>query len=446
MRASITSKTTSTSLRRVCSSRRALAIWPGYHCSSIVLASLPRPRARSAADGACRSRRNLALQRRKNRRHTDDTDAARRPVHQAGYAYDHLHRHRADVRIPAVVRVVAVVAEDEHVPLGTAHGAERLQNRTVDVRFLDGHAVQIQLMAANLNHVAGQPDDALDELALRIRGVVEDDDFAPLRRPQAIRNLIHQQPLAVRQRRFHGAAVHEERLRDEGDNQSRQDDGEQQRLDVLADLRLQRAPSPVVARQGAAPPSGAALFNPSSATDAVPQIVQLRAAHPTPPDHFDLFDQRRMQREQALDADAGGNLAHGERLAHAAAAAPHHDAFEDLDALAIALDDLNVHANRVAGLEIRQVGAHLLLLDGANDVHFRSLLAATCSLRASWDRAILPRAPTADNYCAVSPRAARSSASMRRSSSESGAFSSKSGRRSSVRFRASRRRQRRISS
>ena len=55
----------------------------------------------------------------------------------------------------------------------------------------------------------------------------------------------------------------------------------------------------------------------------------------------------------ALDPDAERLLADGERLAGARALAPDHDPLEDLDAAALALDHLEVDANRVPRLELR---------------------------------------------------------------------------------------------
>jgi hypothetical protein len=70
-----------------------------------------------------------------------------------------------------------------------------------------------------------------------------------------------------------------------------------------------------------------------------------------------------MERERALDADAERLLADREGLPHAGALALDDDALEDLDAAALSLDHLEVDANRVAGLEDRQVGSQLALLE-----------------------------------------------------------------------------------
>jgi hypothetical protein len=67
--------------------------------------------------------------------------------------------------------------------------------------------------------------------------------------------------------------------------------------------------------------------------------------------------------ECALDADPERLLADGERLPHARALALDDDALEDLDAAALSFDHLEVDAHGVAGLELRQVGSQLSLLE-----------------------------------------------------------------------------------
>ncbi len=70
-----------------------------------------------------------------------------------------------------------------------------------------------------------------------------------------------------------------------------------------------------------------------------------------------------MERERSLDADAERLLADGERLANAGPLALDDDALEDLDSAALPLDHLEVDAHGVAGLEPRQVGSQLSLLE-----------------------------------------------------------------------------------
>src|SRR5690606_20114395 len=92
----------------------------------------------------------------------------------------------------------------------------------------------------------------------------------------------------------------------------------------------------------------------------VAQVVQLRAAHIAAGDDLDLVDGRGVHGEHALHADAEGDLADAEGLAHAVALTADDVALEDLDTGAVALDDLHVHLDVVAGAE----GGHVLAQRG----------------------------------------------------------------------------------
>src|SRR5690242_19545815 len=83
------------------------------------------------------------------------------------------------------------------------------------------------------------------------------------------------------------------------------------------------------------------------------QIIELGAAHLAAAHHLDRVDQRRMNRKHALDALAIGDLAHREVLVDPAARAPDAHALIGLHAAALALDHLDVDAERIAGTEIR---------------------------------------------------------------------------------------------
>ena len=85
-----------------------------------------------------------------------------------------------------------------------------------------------------------------------------------------------------------------------------------------------------------------------------------------------------MHREDALDALAIGNLAHGEILVQPAAGAADADALIGLHARALALDHLDVDAQRVAGAEIGDfplLGERrsLLFFELLDDIHGNNL-------------------------------------------------------------------------
>src|SRR4029079_9161400 len=93
------------------------------------------------------------------------------------------------------------------------------------------------------------------------------------------------------------------------------------------------------------------------------QVVELCAAHVTDRGDFEFLDLRRVERERPLDADTEGLLAHSERLAKSRTLALDADAFEDLNPLPTALDHLEMDAQPVPCLELRQVRAHVALLE-----------------------------------------------------------------------------------
>src|SRR5579863_4125676 len=90
------------------------------------------------------------------------------------------------------------------------------------------------------------------------------------------------------------------------------------------------------------------------------QIVKLGAADLAGAYHVDMVDDRRAQREDALDAVAKTDFADGDGLAHAGILAGEHGAFKNLDALFFAFLDLDVNLDGIAGTERGQVGAALL--------------------------------------------------------------------------------------
>ena len=82
-----------------------------------------------------------------------------------------------------------------------------------------------------------------------------------------------------------------------------------------------------------------------------------------------------MHREGPLDADAVALLADGEGLADPAAGTTQHHTLEHLDALLVALDDLDVDVDGIAGSKDRDVVAQRRLIDEVESVH---LLVVPC--------------------------------------------------------------------
>src|SRR6266851_1605564 len=118
------------------------------------------------------------------------------------------------------------------------------------------------------------------------------------------------------------------------------------------------------------PGADAALLDPGCLAAQVAQVVELGPADLSVRDDLDLVDRRAVHREGALHADAVADLAHSERLAHAAALAADDHALEDLDPRAVALLDPDVHLQRVTRAECRDVLADLSQLEvGDRGVH-----------------------------------------------------------------------------
>src|SRR5260370_3334660 len=96
------------------------------------------------------------------------------------------------------------------------------------------------------------------------------------------------------------------------------------------------------------------------------QVIELGAPYLAAPHDLDRIDQRRIERKDALDALAVGNLAHREVLVEARSGAADAHALIVLDAAAFALHHLDVDQDGVAGLERRNGFAelgYLLLLE-----------------------------------------------------------------------------------
>src|SRR5262245_41656496 len=110
------------------------------------------------------------------------------------------------------------------------------------------------------------------------------------------------------------------------------------------------------------------VFHPRGLALQVAQVVQLRPADFGRSRDFHLLDRRRVERKDALDALSERHLAHRERRARAAAVQADYDAFENLNALLVALAHFHVHANGVARLYRRPFG-QLRLLHQLNRAH-----------------------------------------------------------------------------
>src|SRR5918997_4673359 len=163
----------------------------------------------------------------------------------------------------------------------------------------------------------------------------------------------------------------------------------------------------------------AALADAGALADAATEVVELRAPDVAAGSHLDALDLRRVHGERALDADAEGLLADGEGLANPLALALDDDALEDLGTTAGALDDLEVDADAVAGLEGGDA-AELRALQGVDyGAHSEENAAREGPLRRRRIRIAKPRR-IARRGVATAPRASRGCARGGRSTARRG--------------------------
>ena len=127
---------------------------------------------------------------------------------------------------------------------------------------------------------------------------------------------------------------------------------------------------------------GSSDFFAASALDAgcftleVAQVIEASAAHFALADHFDGADRGRVEREDALDADAKADAAHREGGAGGPALLGDHHAFECLktflNLFAFTFLQADIDADRVARTELRQVFAQLRFMELTNyRIHVR---------------------------------------------------------------------------
>ncbi len=164
--------------------------------------------------------------------------------------------------VAAVLGVVAVVAHDEvgiarddrgFAAVGVA--AVRVLDRACAVGELgvgldELPAVHEHLAATDLDPVTGRPDDPLDEISLLVLRVLEHDDVAPVRVPEARHapvgerqlgaeeELVHEDVIADEQRVHHRTRRDREGLDHEGTDDEGQEDRDPDRLHVLTERRL----------------------------------------------------------------------------------------------------------------------------------------------------------------------------------------------------------------
>jgi hypothetical protein len=114
------------------------------------------------------------------------------------------------------------------------------------------------------------------------------------------------------------------------------------------------------------------LVDARSTTGETTQVVKLRPADISMPDHFEVIDDRSVNWEGALNADTEAQFANRERLPKTPTTAGNHNAFEHLEAFALALTNLDVNADGIAWTKRRNVASEARGFNEVNAVHSRS--------------------------------------------------------------------------
>src|SRR5207302_8664073 len=97
-----------------------------------------------------------------------------------------------------------------------------------------GVPVDDVVRAVDLDGVAGDADDPLDDVPVDVAGLLEHDDVAPLGRVQVVGELVGEEQVVVLQRRDHARAVDAHRLQADGDDDV-EGDRESEHLEEVAD-------------------------------------------------------------------------------------------------------------------------------------------------------------------------------------------------------------------
>src|SRR3954466_11928364 len=113
------------------------------------------------------------------------------------------------------------------------------------------------------------------------------------------------------------------------------------------------------------------------------QVIQLRAAHPSPANQLDRGDRGAVDREEALDSPTRRDLADRKGLADAATPFGDDQPLERLKALLVTLADANHDPNGVSRIECRNVRAQALTGHFCQSFHGPVLLGPALVIKAA---------------------------------------------------------------
>lgn len=128
--------------------------------------------------------------------------------------------------------------------------------------------------------------------------------------------------------------------------------------------------------------SGIALFlNFRLLATKLAEIVELCTANIATADEFDVIDNGRVDGKGALNAHLEAHFTNREGFTDALTRTANDNTLENLDARAIALNDIHVNLDSVSGAEFGNITAKRRRIDGIKDVH-NGLLSVPATGRA----------------------------------------------------------------
>ena len=150
-----------------------------------------------------------------------------RPVAEDGFTVNQISRHKTPHA--AVVAGISMIPEHKIMIRRDHTPGEGLMipKFRFEVRFLDPDSVNIKQTHSDLDHIAGHSHHALDERLVRVSGIPENHDVAPLDIFEAVDEPVYEDPLLIHQARLHAGSFDFHRLDDENDDEDRDRNGQE---------------------------------------------------------------------------------------------------------------------------------------------------------------------------------------------------------------------------
>ena len=113
--------------------------------------------------------------------------------------------NKTDMADPLATKAwLTVIAHNKNKSLRDRHLSVIGMKGLLDIAFINGFPIDEGLAISDFNGIPANSNDTLDEITPRITGVLEDNDFPPLRLTQVVNQLIDNQTFFILQGRPHG--------------------------------------------------------------------------------------------------------------------------------------------------------------------------------------------------------------------------------------------------